>query len=437
MFINRNSKRNLLICATIITSAVASNLSQAQVTAAENIIWARQLGTTNTDKWGEVAADFKDRIVVGGYTGGSIENINQGEFDMLLAKYSPAGELRWTRQLGTTGSEVISALTVDYANRIIVCGYTTGSLAAHHKGDLDGIVAKFSPSGKLLWIKQYALSTPAWDYPAGVAVDAANNIFVVGYTEGSLARASFGYRDYFLAKFSPEGRLLWRRQYGGPDLDAAYSVASDALGNIFISGFTRNSLDGVNQGASDAFVAKYSNDGDRLWIRQFGTSETEGVSGLATDSNGNVAIGGRTSGSLGGAHRGKTDAFVAKLSGDGALLWVRQLASRAFERLYDIAVDPKDNILAVGHTDGILGSNEAAPPDRSDDLYSAEDAFIAKYNAAGDLLWIDQFGSSQLEGGFGVAADSDSNVLAVGFTGGDLAGTNQGKDDAFLVKLAP
>jgi hypothetical protein len=63
----------------------------------------------------------------------------------------------------------------------------------------------------------------------------------------------------------------------------------------------------------DAFVAKYSPAGKRLWTRQFGTPEDDLSSGVATDAAGNVVIDGITRGSLGGPNHGDMDLFIVKL----------------------------------------------------------------------------------------------------------------------------
>ena len=79
------------------------------------------------------------------------------------------------------------------------------------------------------------------------------------------------------------------------------------------------------------------------------------------------------------------------------------------------------------------GGSETMP----DIPYRAQDGFVAKYAPDGELVWIRQFGSSGLEGSYGVAADSEQNVLVVGLTTGSLATRNEGGLDAFIVKFAP
>ncbi len=66
--------------------------------------------------------------------------------------------------------------------------------------------------------------------------------------------------DVFVRKYDPTGRELWTRQFGSeePEKDAAYSVAVDAQGNVFVVGYTSGILPGQNiVGRSDAFVRKY------------------------------------------------------------------------------------------------------------------------------------------------------------------------------------
>lgn len=109
--------------------------------------------------------------------------------------------------------------------------------------------------------------------------------------------------------------VSWTRQLGTSSSDQSFSVATNSIGNVYISGLTQGSLGGANQGGVDAWVAKYSSNGALVWKKQLGTSNNDESFGVATDSNSNVYISGRTGGSLGGAFQGGFyDAWVAKYS---------------------------------------------------------------------------------------------------------------------------
>jgi len=222
--------------------------------------------------------------------------------------------------------------------------------------------------------------------------------------------------------------LAWTRQLGTSAYDVSFGVAADAAGNVFISGTTRGSLGGQpNAGYGDAFVAKYDASGKLLWTRQLGTSGDDDSCGVAADAAGNVFISGETSGNLGGQpNAGGYDAFVAKYDASGKLLWTRQLGTSARDVSFGVAADADGNVFISGETSGSLGGPKAGNAD----------AFVAKYDASGNLLWTRQLGTFAGDVSYGVAADAAGNVFISGFTWGSLGGQpNAGVDDVFVAKL--
>ena len=76
-----------------------------------------------------------------------------------------------------------------------------------------------------------------------------------------------------MAKYDAAGHVLWKRQLGTADYDYAFGVATDAAGNVYLTGWTGGSLGGANRGRHDAWVAKYDAAGHVLWKRQLGTAD--------------------------------------------------------------------------------------------------------------------------------------------------------------------
>ena len=128
------------------------------------------------------------------------------------------------------------------------------------------------------------------DYAFTVATDVSGNVFIAGETNGALdGQTSAGGSDAFVTKYGPDGTKQWTRQLGtsSSDNEIAYSVATDASGNVFIAGSTFGALDGqASAGGIDAFVTKYGPDGTKQWTRQLGTSGTELAWGVAIDASG-------------------------------------------------------------------------------------------------------------------------------------------------------
>jgi hypothetical protein len=160
------------------------------------------------------------------------------------------------------------------------------------------------------------------------------------------------------------------------------------------------------------------------WIRQVGTPSTDVGIAVSADSLGSVYISGYTTGSLGGSNAGGWDAFVSKYDATGAFQWTRQLGTSADDYSRAVSADGLGNVYISGHTSGSLGGAHAG----------SEDAFIGKYDAAGNLQWIRQLGDISRDWGYGVSADGLGNVYISGSTDGSLAGMNAGQDDAFVSK---
>jgi hypothetical protein len=274
--------------------------------------WVRQLGTAQYEQARGVATDGDGNIYIAGGATGS--GSHQGSDDAFLAKYSAAGALRWKRQLGTASYDYTLGVATDGDGNVYIAGGTGGSVGGHNEGNNDAWVAKYSAAGALRWKQQ--LGTSEAEAAEGVATDGEGNVYIAGATWGSLGGPQQGNGDAWVAKYSAAGALRWKRQLGtsGEGEDDAAGVATDGDGNIYIAGYTFGSLGGPFEGVRDAWVAKYSATGALRWKRQLGTAADDIAWGVATGGDSNVYIAGSTEGSLGGPNQGVLDAWVAKYS---------------------------------------------------------------------------------------------------------------------------
>ena len=245
--------------------------------------------------------------------------------------------------------------------------------------------------------------------------------------------------------------LAWSTYLGGSDSDSGLNIATDAAGNVLVTGYTMSSgwasggFDTTHNGVQDAFVAKLSATGAHLWSTYMGGSSSDWGRGIATDATGNVLVMGDTyssgwvSGGFDTSFNGIRDAFVVKLSATGAHLWSTYLGGSDSDSSGNgIAIDTAGNILVTGWTwssGWVSGGFDTS-------FNGVDDAFVVKLSATGAHLWSTYLGGSDGDEGLGIATDAAGNVLVAGhtFSSGWVSGgfdtSFNGVDDAFVVKLS-
>jgi hypothetical protein len=339
------------------------------------------------------------------------------------------GSPEWQRLLGSPGDSVASrGVAADAAGHVVVTGYTLKPLESSEQSSSDAFVAAYSGDGDLLWTAQ--LATPASDAAAGVCLDAEGNALIAGDTSGALEGTALGFGDAYVAKYSPGGELAWVRQIGTEAPDEAAGVATDASGNVFVAGFTRGALEGSRGGNDlDGWIAKYSPDGEALWVRQLGSSVgyDDPIAGVSTDQDGNVLVAGRSFGALEGENHGSADAFVAKLSAAGEVLWMRQLGGADYDAAESVQADADGNVLIAGQ----LGGSFAGGPG----VVIPGQPFVAKFSPSGEQLWLSVLEQGAIGSVSSVAVDGSDAVIA-GYTSADWGAPNQGSFDSFIARVS-
>ena len=331
----------------------------------------------------------------------------------------------WAQQFGSTADDFATGVAID-ASGVYVTGYTSGTLPGQiSAGGNDAFVRKYDLGGAEVWTRQFG--TVFNDEAFGISVD-ASGVYVAGRTTGTLpGQVSAGGTDAFVRKYDLAGNVIWTRQFGTTYDDAIYGMSVDASG-VYVAGQTDGTLSGqTSAGGYDAFVRKYDLAGNEVWTRQFGTVDGEYAGFICIDASG-VYVAGNTSGALPGeTSSGNVDAFVRKYDLSGIELWTRQFGTPGIDGPTAISIDAS-GVYVVGYTTGTLPGQTSA---------GGYDAFVRKYDLAGNELWTRQFGTSNEDIAYGISLDI-SGVYVTGYTEGTFAGQiSQGARDVFVRKYDP
>jgi hypothetical protein len=390
---------------------------------AQNQLWTRQLGTSADDRAFALASDGSDGIYFGGQTLGALGGTNAGGNDAWFARYGSTGNALWSRQLGTASSEEAArTATSDGTGGLYVSGFTGGNLGGTQSGGVDIWLARYDGSGNQTWIRQFGSSTG--EEPDSAAPDGSGGVYLSGFTVGNLVGTNAGFYDGWLARYDSAGNQLWVRQFGTSGLDRVYAVAADGSGGAYVSGVTGGSFGGPSAGGYDPWLARFDGAGNQLWIRQIGTGSDETTFDAAPDGSGGAYVCGRTRGSLGAPNAGGWDAWLARYDSAGNQLWIHQLGTPGDDQVNAAASDGSGGLHVVGDTSGDLGAPQAG----------SGDAWLARYDGAGNQLWVDQLGTSAGDGGVAAAHDGSGGLYLGGTTGGGLGGAPLGGSDAWLAR---
>jgi Secretion system C-terminal sorting domain/Beta-propeller repeat len=238
------------------------------------------------------------------------------------------------------------------------------------------------------------------------------------------------------------------------------SNATDGSGNVYMTGgfssasitFGTITLTNAASGYMDMFIVKYDANGNVLWAKSAGGSNTDGPGSIATDGSGNVYVIGtfRSSSITFGTITltfagGMGDMFIVKYDSSGTVLWATSAGGSDYDNPHGIATDGGGNVYVTG---GFLSPSITFGTTTLTNATSGyEDMFIVKYTASGNVLWAKRAGGSSNDMGYSIATDGSGNVFVTGsflsssitFGTITLSNTNgnTGDGDMFIAKYDP
>jgi hypothetical protein len=303
-------------------------------------------------------------------------------------------------------------------------------------GNRDVTITKFRSNNSLLWSTYFGGSDSEGSFDVALAGD--SSCYITGYTRSSdfpLLNAYnstyCGSDDAFLSKFAANGSLLWSTYLGGSDQDSGYSIAVAADGSCYVTGITmssdfptKNAFESTyNGGNFDAFIAKFSSNGSLIWSSFLGGDRIDVGYGLAVTSDSSCYITGLTASldfptknAYDTIPNGYWDVFVTKFHPNGSLSWSTLLGGSAYEEGLGIDAGSDGSCYVTGQT---TSPNFPTQHAFNSTYGNWEEAFVTKFAANGSLLWSTYLGGNDVDSGYDVVVTSNGSCFVTGRTGSD------------------
>jgi hypothetical protein len=404
--------------------------------------------------------DDRGNVLIAGAYRGSVDFgtgplTSVGHDDVYVAKLTPEGRTLWSQRFGDSSWQGARDVATDAAGNVFVVGLFSDTLDIGDRPlftprNLDVFLARFDPEGHPLWSR--AFETSGQRTQVYMAADARGHSVLAGYFTrtinfGQGALVSAGQPDVFLARFAPDGRLLWNQRFGDAQDQHVINLAVDRAGHIALAGVFAGSIDFgggplISTGPRDIFVAVFDPSGRLRWSKRLPGVLDQGSALAAFDAERQVALVGDFESADAGAVGQHADpkephVLVTQLAADGRHLWSRRIGKAAQVRPSGIAIAPGGRVVVTGVLlgDADLGDGPFAG-------LGGLDVFMLELGPDGALLDARRFGDAADQFHTAVAIAPGGNPILAGAFDGTLdfgSGllSSEGNLDFFIARLAP
>lgn len=239
----------------------------------------------------------------------------------------------------------------------------------------------------------------------------------------------------FMQQHSFAQSYTWGASFGPSGGENITGVATDAAGNVYVTGFYvgymtigATTLSPFGTSTSDIYIAKYTSAGVISWLKGVGGTESDYATDIAVDASGNVTVVGSFQSTvdfnpsttavanLSSPSQYDADGFVLRLNNAGNFVWAKAFSGQNYDQANNVGLDASGNVYVGGVFSSVLDAN---PGVGVNSLTSAgfEDAFLVKLNSLGNYMWSLSVGTANSDLISDVSVDGSGNVAATGSSG--------------------
>lgn len=360
---------------------------------AQNLVWAKAFGGASDDTYAtcSITDPWNNIYTVGQFSGGGIDFdpgpatnlMSSNGYDIFVTRLRSNGNFSWARRIGGSGSDVAQSVAAGTDGSV----YLTGSF----QGMVD-----FDP-----------------------------------FFSTSFLMTSSGAADIFICKLDSSGNFAWAKQIGSIAGEGAYSIATDALNNVYVTGYFSGTCDFdpgtatytmTSSGTTDIYVLKLDTQGNFVWANKVGGTTNDGSRSIKLDVSGNIYTTGYFSGIVdfdpGPAtytlqSAGSNDIYINKLDNNGNLIWAHSFGGAASDGPNAMALDIIGNIYITGGF-GATMDLDPGPSTFTLATTGSTDIFVLKLDNAGNFVWAGKMGGTVADEAFGIAIGISGDIYTTG-----------------------
>lgn len=329
----------------------------------DTLEWIKTYGGSSDDRGEKIITTTDGGFAIIGYSESTDMDVgeNAGDKDFWILKLDSNGNITWKKTMGYLGKDFGTAIIKTSDGGFIATGEldvtasggegNTSSRPLHAGGDYW--VIKLSSSGALEWSRYYGGTFT--ETPSGIVEDQNGNFIIAGTSDSSDVdiENNKGTYDFWIIKINNTGELLWKKNYGGSEIDEAKAIVKTSENNFLIVGNSRSNDQDIiqNSGGADLCIVKINKEGELLLQKNLGGSNFDVGNSIQNMADGNFLLSGSSRSTFGSIeNKGQNDAWILKIDAQANVLWQKNIGGSNIDFCFDSTELLNGNIIAVGES---------------------------------------------------------------------------------------
>src|SRR6185436_17461780 len=347
--------------------------------------WDNTFGGNTADELSIIKQTSDGGFILAGYSYSGISGNktapSNGSADYWIVRTNPVGTKLWDKSFGGSGNDQLFSIALTSENGFLLAGHSTspisGDKSQPSQGGADFWIIKTDSAGNKIWDKTFGGNDN--DNLQSIQITSNGDYILAGSSysnvSGDKSQPSKGMSDYWIIKIDSAGNKIWDKDFGGNDLEILYSVKETPQHGFILAGQSWSGINGdksqSNWGFGDYWVVKIDSSGNKIWDKDFGTTDIDECFDVEISGN-DFLIGGHasqgTTGNKTSPGWGGTDYWILKIDSAGTKLWDKTYGGTDFDEFNFLVNAPGNNFLLCGmsyspvsgeKTEGVLGLEQA------------------------------------------------------------------------------